>query len=116
MKEDLKKRTKNFALAVIEMTKIIPKNSVGFILMGQIVKSSTSIGANYRSALRGRSKAEFISKIGVVEEEADETVYWLELLEESQMVNQVVLHPLLDEANQLTAIFTSIGKTAKSKK
>jgi four helix bundle protein len=116
MKEDLKKRTKNFALAVIEMTKIIPKISVGFILMGQIVKSSTSIGANYRSALRGRSKAEFISKIGVVEEEADETVYWLELLEESQMVNQVVLHPLLDEANQLTAIFTSIGKTAKSKK
>ncbi|MFD2201932.1 four helix bundle protein [Shivajiella indica] len=116
MKENLKQRTKSFALAIIEMTALIPNHTAGRVIQGQIIKSSTSIGANYRSALRGRSKAEFISKIGIVEEEADETVYWLELLEESKIIEQEVIHPLLDEANQLTAIFTSMGKTAKSKK
>lgn len=116
MKNDLKDRTKQFALAVIKMVDNIPKTQAGFIIKGQLIKSSTSIGANYRSALRGRSKAEFISKIGIVEEEADETVYWLELLQDSGLVCQIIIHPLLDEANQLTAIFTSMGKTAKSKK
>lgn len=116
MKKDLKLRTKQFALSVINMVENIPNKPSGYVIKGQLVKSSTSIGANYRSALRGRSKAEFISKVGIVEEEADETVYWLELLLESGLVNHSLIHPLLDEANQLTAIFTSMGKTAKTTK
>jgi four helix bundle protein len=116
MKKDLKDRTKQFALEVIKMINNIPNNQAGYVIRGQLVKSSTSIGANYRSALRGRSKAEFISKIGIVEEEADETVFWLELLQDSGFVCTSIIHPLLDEANQLTAIFTSMGKTAKSNK
>jgi four helix bundle protein len=116
MKMDLKVRTKQFALAVISLVENIPNKSAGYVIKGQLVKSSTSIGANYRAALRGRSKAEFISKVGIVEEEADETVYWLELLVESGLVCPSLIHPLLDEANQLTAIFTSMGKTAKASK
>jgi four helix bundle protein len=116
MKKDLKDRTKQFALTVIDMVDNIPNKPAGNVIKWQLLKSSTSIGANYRSALRGRSKAEFISKIGIVEEEADETVFWLELLHGSGLVHQSLINPLLDEANQLTAIFTSMGKTAKKTK
>lgn len=82
----------------------------------QLLRSGTSIGANYRSTCRGRSKADFISRIAIAEEEADETVYWLELIKESKLSNLNTVQSLLDEANELTAIFTSIGKTAKKRK
>lgn len=83
------------------------------ILLRQIVRSVTSTGANYRSALRARSKADFISKITVAEEEADETCYWLEIMIE--IVPKARLEPLLKEAQEITAIFTKAGKTAKAK-
>lgn len=80
----------------------------------QIIRSATSVGANYRSACRARSKADFISKIGVVEEEVDETLYWLELLVGAKIVQKEALNDLLGEANELVAIFTATGRTAKS--
>jgi four helix bundle protein len=77
MKEELIKRTKKFALAVMDFVDILPNNSKGKVLGNQLLRSATSVGANYRAANRGRSKAEFIAKIGIVEEEADESCYWL---------------------------------------
>ena len=79
----------------------------------QITKSGTSIGANYREATRARSKAEFISKIGIVEQEADETPYWLELLEEGEIVRKDLISDLMHESDELIAIFTAIGRSSK---
>ncbi|EAZ81122.1 four helix bundle protein [Algoriphagus machipongonensis] len=83
MKEELKKRTKAFAVSIIEMTETLPRKNSTFPITNQIIRSSTSIGANYRAPLRGRSKAEFIAKLGVVVEESDETLYWLEIIAKS---------------------------------
>ena len=112
--EDLKKRTKNFALNIIKVVENFSKNTTGFVIGKQIVKSATSIGANYRSACRAKSKADFIAKISIVEEEADETLYWLELAGECGLIDENNLKDLLKEANELVAIFTSTRKTAKS--
>ncbi|MFC3878577.1 four helix bundle protein [Algoriphagus namhaensis] len=103
MERDLKIRTKKFALEIIKIVSELPKNSAGFELGKQLIRSGTSIGANYRSALRGRSRAEFISKLSIVQEEADETVFWLELIEESELINPEKIRPLVKEANELTA-------------
>ena len=116
MREELKKRTKAFAIAIIKMTETLPKKTSAFVLAKQIIRSSTSIGANYRAALRGRSRAEFIAKLGIVEEEADETMYWLELIVGTELLDKETIAPLWREANELTAIFTSMGKTAKKNK
>ncbi len=111
---DLKPRTKEFALRVIRMYSKLPKNdAVAQVLGKQVLRSGTSVGANYREASRGRSKAEFISKIGDCLKEAEETEYWLELLVDSGCVPQTKMTALLDEARQLTAIFTTIDKNAK---
>jgi four helix bundle protein len=85
------------------------------ILSNQLIRCATSVGANYRSACRGKSTADFINKIIIVEEEADESIYWLELIEESGLVDSNDISALKKEANELTAIFTAIGKTAKEK-
>jgi four helix bundle protein len=114
MDNDLKDRTKKFALEIIRIVKLIPKNQEGRVIGNQILRSGTSVGANYRSACRARSKADFISKIGIVEEEADETCYWLELMTDSGLVATEIVDPVLKEANELTAIFTASGRTAKS--
>jgi len=113
MKEELKKRTKDFAIAVIAMTEELPRKNSTFAITNQIIRSSTSIGANYRSALRGRSKAEFIAKLGIVVEESDETLYWLEIIQESNLSNSDRIKDLWKEGNELTAIFVSMLKTAK---
>jgi four helix bundle protein len=84
------------------------------VLSNQLLRCSTSVGANYRSACRGKSAADFINKIVIVEEEVDESIYWLELMEESGLVDAVNMTDLKKEANELTAIFTAIGKTAKA--
>ena len=111
---DLKLRTKEFALRVIGMYSDLAKtNSVAQILGKQVLRSGTSVGANYREAARGRSKPEFISKIGDCLREIEETEYWLELLEESKCVDADDLADLLDETRQLLAIFTTINKNAK---
>ena len=91
----------------------MPDDKVGRVLGNQILRSGTSVAANYRSACKARSKADFISKITIVEEEADETTLWLELIMESEILNNDLTKKMHKEADELTAIFTSSGKTAK---
>jgi len=112
-KKDLKERTKKFALKVIKVVEMLPRVRIADILERQLLRSGTSVGANYRSACRARSTADFISKMGVVEEEADETIYWMELLIEAGLVRKDDLISLLDEANQILAITISSIKTAR---
>jgi four helix bundle protein len=111
--EELKLRTKQFALRVIKLVETLPKNKIGDVLGKQILRSATSVAANYRAACRARSKADFISKIAIVEEEADESLFWLELITESGLISAERLKDLTKEADELTAIFTATGKTAK---
>jgi len=110
---DLKIRTKKFALNIIKLVKSMPEDRIGRVMGNQILRSGTSVAANYRSACKARSKADFISKITIVEEEADETTLWLELIMESETLDNDLTKTLHKEANELTAIFTSSGKTAK---
>jgi four helix bundle protein len=113
---ELKARTKTFALRIIKLTRAIPKNDdAARVIAKQIVRSRTSVAANYRACCRARSQAEFIAKIGTVEEEADETALWLELLAESGIMPARKLWALLLEANELTAIMASSRKTASGK-
>jgi four helix bundle protein len=114
--EELKKRTKKFAVQIIEAVKTFPRTMPGEVVGRQIVRSATSVGANYRSACRARSQADFISKLGIVEEEADETLYWLELSVESKLMEMTEASPLIKEADELTSIFTASRKTAKKNK
>lgn len=95
------------------MFQSLPKTDEARIIGKQVLRSGTSVAANYRAACRGRSKAEFIAKIGVVVEEADETILWLEMLVDSGIVKQEKMHPLLKEANELLAIFAASYTTAK---
>ena len=113
---ELKARTRSFALRVIKMSRAIPKSDdAGRVITKQILRSGTSVAANYRASCRARSQAEFISKIGTVEEESDETVLWLELLSEAGIVPAKKLSALLEEANELTAIMAASRKTASGK-
>jgi four helix bundle protein len=111
---DLGIRTKEFALSMIRMYSAMPKSTEAQILGKQVLRSGTSVGANYREANRARSKPEFISKIGDCLKELDETAYWLELLAESLIVPNGKLTGLRDECNQLISIFTVISKKAKA--
>lgn len=115
MSQQLKDRTKSLGIRVIRMVKEIRGNKIEDILIRQIVRSATLVGANYRSALRARSTPDFISKITIAEEEADETCYWLEILIEIGVFKGNRLEPLLKEAQEITAILTTAGKTAKLK-
>jgi len=111
--ENLKLRTKKFALAVIKFFEALPKSETCRILGRQLLRSGTSVGANYRAACRAKSTADFISKMGTVEEEADESSYWLELLVEDGMVAAAKADPLIKEANELVAITVSSINTAR---
>ncbi len=113
--QDLKPRTSAFALRIIRMYSKLPKHeAVAQVLGRQVLRSGTSVGANYREAARGRSKAEFIAKIGDCLKEAEETEYWLELLVDSGCAAAAKMAELLDETRQLIAIFTTIDKKAKT--
>jgi len=112
---ELKERTKQFALRIMRLVDNLPKTTTGRAIGGQLVRCGTSVGANYRSACRSRSKAEFISKLGIVLEEADESGFWLELIIEGDLLETERVTPLLNEANELTAIFTSSVNSAKNK-
>ena len=111
--QDLKARTKQFALRVLRLYRALPAGEKARILGRQILRSGTSVGANYRAACRARSRAEFIAKLGIVLEEADETVFWLELLLEGGIVKHEKLDALLKEAQELTSIFVTSLCTAK---
>ena len=115
MNEDLRLRTKEFALRIIRMFTALPRTEVAQVLGKQVLRSGTSVGANYREASRSRSKAEFISKIGDCLKEIEETEYWLELLVDSGCVTASKMADLLDETRQLIAIFTTIDKNSKRK-
>jgi four helix bundle protein len=110
--DEPKARTKRFALRVMTLVEALPNTVKGRVIANQIMRSATSVGANYRAACRARSRAEFISKIGVVEEEADETAFWLELIIESKIRRSKQIAPLLDEANELVAIMAASRKSA----
>lgn len=114
--QELKNRTKRFALQIILFAQSLPNASPVIIIGKQLLRSGTSVGANYRAACRGKSKADFIAKLGSVVEEADECCYWLELLIESGSLPKEIVEPLLLEANELTAIFVSSIKTAQKRK
>ncbi len=110
--DDLKKRTKQFALRVLKLVAALPNNLSGRTIGGQLVRAGTSVGANYRAACRARSKPEFIAKIGIVEEEADESAFWMELIIEGKLLGQTLVQPLLDEANDFAKIMASSRKSA----
>lgn len=112
---DLAERTKRFALRIVAMYSALPKSVAAQVMGKQVLRSGTSVGANYREANRARSKAEFIAKLGDCLKELDETAYWLELLVESGVVPAPKLASLQDECNQLLAIFTTVSKNAKRK-
>src|SRR5207249_8492955 len=113
MEKDLEQRTKRFALAVLEFASSLPRNQAADVLVRQLLRSATSIGANYREANRGVSRADFANKIGTVQKEAAETQYWLELLIESNLCPNQAPASLQEESSELLAIFTSIGKKLK---
>jgi four helix bundle protein len=115
-KEGLLSRTKKFALDIINLVDFLPVNNKGNVLSRQILKSGTSVGANYRAACRAKSKDDFIYKIKIVEEEADETLFWLEIISDAKIISNSFLGSLLKEADELTAIFTSIAKTSQFKR
>jgi four helix bundle protein len=112
---DLKKRTKAFALRVLKLVDAVPKTASGRALAAQLVRSGTSVAANYRAARRAKSTAHFLSKLGDVEEEADETLFWLELLEESGIVPAKRLSELKKEADELVAIIVASINTARTR-
>jgi four helix bundle protein len=112
-RQELRDRTKRFALRVMKLTEALPRTTTGRAIGSQLVRSGTSVGANYRAACRGRSRAEFVAKIGTVAEEADESAFWMELIVEGGLLKSDLVEPLRREAEELTAIFTASGRTAR---
>ena len=111
----LKERTKRFALEIIKLVESLPRGRAADVIARQLVDAGTSVGANYRAACRARSQADFVSKMGIVEEETDETIYWIELLVKAGLVNENDVSDLLEEANQILAMTVSSIKTARRK-
>lgn len=110
---ELKRRTKQFALRIMELVGEMPRTIIAKVIGGQLVRAGTSVGANYRAACRARSTPEFIAKLGVVEEEADECGYWLELIVEGGLMPIAKVQPLLKEADELVAIMAASIKTVR---
>ena len=106
-KDELRRRTKEFALRSMKLVDVLPRSRSANAVANQLVRSGTSVASNYRAACRARSKAEFIAKIGVVEEEADESAFWLELVIEHKLMQEALVRPLLKEAGELTAIMAA---------
>ncbi len=115
-RQDLGKRTKDFALRIIRLYATLPKTTEAQVIGKQVLRSGTSVGAHYREARRAKSDADFVSKIEGALQELDETIYWLELLSESEIVKSERLKPLLDECEELTAMFVTMVKNVKNRK
>ena len=113
--DKLKKRTKDFAISIIKLSKQFPKSDEAFIIKKQLLRSAFSVAANYRAACRGRSDAEFFSKLSVVVEESDEVVFWLELLIESEVCTGKEIDQNLREANEILSIVAKSRKTMKER-
>lgn len=115
-KADMKRKTMQFGLNIIKLIESLPKGRTADVIGKQLLRSGTSVGANYRAACRARSRADFISKMGIVEEEADESMYWMELLLESGIVGLKAVESLMNDGNEILAITVSSIKTARSNK
>jgi len=115
-KKDLQKRTKQFALRVFKLTKAMPKTFEANVVRKQIIRSASSVAANYRATCCARSRAEFIAKLGIVEEEADETLFWLEMIIEAEMMKKEKLQSLFQEAREILAIIIASKKSARRNK
>lgn len=113
--EQLRSRTKQFTLRVMNVVAALPDNAQGRVISYQLMKSGSSVGANYRAVCRSRTRKDFINKLGVVIEEADESAFWLEVISEGNLLDAKLVGPLLREANELVAIFTAARKTARRK-
>ena len=113
--EIFKARTRKVALDIIELVESLPRNRTADVIGRQLLRSGTSIGANYRAACRGKSKADVISKLAIVEEEADETIYWMELLIESKIVEASCVNLLLKESNEIVAMLVASIKTLRGR-
>ncbi len=111
--EELKKRTKQFGLRCIKVVEMLPNTRTADVLGRQLLRSATSVGANYRSACRAQSKRDFISKVAIAIEEADESLYWLEMIVEAGLMSERRLAGLMKEGNEIVAILTASSKTAK---
>jgi len=113
---DLRERTKRFACRIIRLVGALPKTAAGRVIGTQLLRAGTSVGANWRAAARARSRAEFVAKLGIVLEEADEVLYWMELLIEADLVKKERVRLLMQEANELTAITVASINTAKRRR
>ena len=112
----LQQRTKQFHIDVIKLCEQLPRNAAGFETAKQLIRAAGSVGANYRASARAKSKPDFINKIQIIIEEADESHYWLEIIRDAALLQGMELNRIIIEANELTAIFTSTNKTAKLNK
>ena len=113
--EELKNQTKAFSLRIIRLADAVPPTKSGEAIARQIIRSGTSVGANYRSACKAKSDRDFLNKMVIIEEEADETQYWLELLQESGLMKSELVESLLQESKELTAIFTASGRMVRER-
>jgi len=112
MREDLKKRSNVFAHNCVKLALELPKNKLGLHIEGQLIRCSTSVAANYRAACLGQSKKSFVSKLGIVIEEADECIFWVEFLQDEKLINNTESQNILKESKELTAIFIASRITA----
>jgi four helix bundle protein len=115
-REELKKRTKEFAHRCIKLSLALPKTPLGRHIQSQLIKCSTSVAANYRAACISQSRASFASKLSIVAEESDETHFWIQFVVDEKLLNERQIIPLLNEAKELTAIFVAARKTTKNRK
>ena len=113
--EKLKNRTKQLSIRIVRLFRSLPKTEEARVIGRQLLRSATSVAANYRAACRARSSSEFVAKMGIVEEEADETLFWLEILAETKIVNEALLKDLIIEYDEIVAIVVSSKKTARRK-
>ena len=114
-KDELRDRTKGFALRIINLANSLPETSTGRVIRGQLLRAGTSVGANYRAAKRAKSTADFVSKMGTVEEEADESMYWMELIVESGLMKEDLVSTLYQEADEILAMVVASIKTARKR-
>jgi four helix bundle protein len=116
IRDDLRDRTKAFALRVIKLANRLPNTPLARVIRDQLLRSGTSVGANYRAAKRAKSRADFISKMGTVEEETDESMYWMELIIEAGLIEEKQISDLYKEANEILAMVVASIKTARKRK
>ena len=113
--QQFKQRTKQLALRIIRLVEVLPKTSTAQVIGKQVLRSGTSVGANYRAACRAKSTPDILHKLAIVEEEADETLYWLELLVEAELVPEAKLKSLMNEVDEITAMIVASIKTIRDR-